>query len=233
MLHGGSVATIERHGHFCNHIRVLEGIREFSQQHAHHGRHVSGTDDSRTGHVKGSHNVVGQKQIVVRTELKRRELGIPSQPQNIDARVVDHVSRAKLQQHIGQIGPPFRAFFRALVLDLCRGVVFLGQKGGDQARAQDRRVAHGRATRGGFLGGRRVFGPAKLAHQDVFARESNDRQEGGAQQRKRNIEAGKREVYGGKSVVQFQIEICHRWNRSCLAHGGCFVLVQCSCCCSP
>lgn len=125
----GSVATVQFHSLLSNKVQVVEGIRNFAQKHARHRRHVTGTDNTSTDHVKGGHYVMGNEQKVIVGEHERRCLGIPSKPQNIDQGVVNHVPSTQLQQSIGEIGPPLVGF--RLVFDLCRYVVSLGPKGDD------------------------------------------------------------------------------------------------------
>ncbi len=96
LLHEWTVATVERHGDFGHHVGILEWVGEFTQQHANHGRHVAGANDAATAHISGSDHVVAHEQIVVRSKVKGLGFRVPSQPQNVDDRIVDHISRAKL-----------------------------------------------------------------------------------------------------------------------------------------
>ncbi len=73
---------------------------------------------------------------------------------------------------------------------------------------------------GSFLGGNRIFGPAKYLYEHGLDRESNARQKDCAQQGQGNIKVCEGNVDGWKTMVEFQIETCHSWNGSAfsLAH---------------
>ena len=210
MLHCWPVAAIELDRNLGHHEEILERIGNLTQEHANEGGHVPSTNDSTAGHVAACHHVVGQEQIIVRVEDKCLELRSPSQEEDVDHGIVDHVSGAKLQESIGKIPPPFLVF--SLVLNLGRHVVFFVHKGDDQPRTKNCRVPNRSHTGGRFLGRNRIFRPTKDLDEYGFVRESNARQKDGAQQGQGNVKVGERNVDGWKSMVYFQIVIGHCWN---------------------
>jgi len=89
---------------------------------------VPGLNDSGACHVKGSHEVMGQEQIIVVSELK--SFTIPSQPTTIHQAVINHVTGAELKQSVGKFSPP-----RWSLVKLSDGTVLLRRKGHNQANA--------------------------------------------------------------------------------------------------
>ena len=216
-LHRRPVAAIEFHRHLSDEPRVLERVGQLPQEHADEGRHVPGPEDPGAHHVRARHEVVRQKEVIVRGEREGGRRRVPPEVQDPDEGVVEHVPGAELQEGVRQLRPPRPV---RLFPNFGDDVVLLNGKGDDQPRAEDDGVADRGAPGGGLRGRRRTGGPAEGVDQGEFAGEPDPDQKDGADQHEGNVKVVLREGKGDGREGPVHRQVGPRDRRNGIGGGG-------------